>query len=224
MLLRVKNQPNKIKVNNEKQGKRPAVDMGALLPKLIVGIGGSAGALNAYKALLNAMPSNTGMAFVIISHMNPTAHSQLAKILSRHTKMTVMVTSTAMPVLANHVYVIPPDADLFIENYSFKVISPRSGRNKQVDVFFISLAEAMGVRAIGIILSGYDGDGSEGCKHIKAHGGKIFTQDMSAEVDYMPLSAQDSGCVDFVMPLDKIPGKLKSLAAALKTQKLKNRK
>ena len=199
------------------KGSRPAVDMGALHPKLIVGIGGSAGALNAYKALLNAMPSNTGMAFVIISHMNPTAHSQLANILSRHTKMTVMVASMAMPILANHVYVIPPDVDLSIENYSFKVISPRSGRNKQIDIFFVSLAEAMGARAIGIVLSGYDGDGSEGCKHIKAHGGKIFAQDLSAEVAQMTLSAQASGCVDFVMPLDKIPAKLKSLAAAVIT-------
>ena len=201
----------------DKKGKRLAVDMGTLHPTLIVGIGGSAGALNAYKALLEAMPSNTGMAFVIISHMNPTAISQLALILSRRTKMTVKVASMAIPVLANHVYVIPPNADLFIENYTFKVISPRSGGHKQIDVFFVSLAEAMGVRAIGIVLSGYDGDGTEGCKHIKAKGGKTFAQDMSAEVDYMPLSAQASGYVDFVMPLDKIPDKLKSLAAALKT-------
>ena len=201
----------------EKKGKRPAVDMGTLHPKLIVGIGGSAGALNAYKALLDALPSNTGMAFVIISHMNPIAISQLTKILSRHTKMMVKVASMAMPVLANQVYVIPPDADLLIENYTFKVMSPRSGGHKQIDVFFVSLAEAMGVRAIGIVLSGYDGDGTEGCKHIKANGGKTFAQDMSAEVDFMPLSAQASGCVDFVLPLDKIPEKLKSLAAALKT-------
>ena len=202
----------------EKKGKRPAVDMGTLHPKLIVGIGGSAGALNAYKALLDALPPDTGMAFVIISHMNPSANNQLATILSRHTKMTVKVASMAMPILANHVYVIPPDADLLIENYSFKVISPRSGRNKQIDVFFASLAEAMGVRAIGIVLSGYDGDGTEGCKRITANGGKAFAQDMSAEVDFMPLSAQASGCADFVMPLNKIPDKLKSLAAALKTK------
>ncbi len=81
--------------------------MKTVQPKFIVGIGGSAGALNAYKALLNAMPPDTGMAFVIISHMSPTAHSQLAIILQRHTKMRVTVASEAMPILANHVYVIP---------------------------------------------------------------------------------------------------------------------
>jgi len=184
-------------------------------PKFIVGIGGSAGALNAYKALLEAMPHDTRMAFVIISHMNPTAHSQLALILQRRTKMLVTVAAEAMPILENHVYVIPPDADLTMENYHFKVISPRSGRNKQVDLFFISLANAMGERAIGIILSGYDGDGSEGCKHIKANGGKTFAQDSSAEISSMPLSAQAADCVDFVIPLSDIPQKLKSLAAAL---------
>ena len=190
--------------------------MKTVQPKFIVGIGGSAGALNAYKALLDAMPPDTGMAFVIISHMNPTAHSQLALILSRHTKMSVIVASDAMPILANHVYVIPPDSDLTMDNYRFKVISPRTFGHKQVDVFFISLANEMGARAVGIILSGYDGDGTEGCKHIKANGGKTFAQDMSAEVDYMPLSAQAAGCADFVLPLNKIPDKLKRLATALK--------
>lgn len=202
-------------MNNEKKGKRLLINTEVLHPKLIVGIGGSAGALNAYKALLDALPSDTDMAFVIISHMNPSAISQLAIILSRHTKMTVTVASMSMPILSNHVYIIPPDSDLLIENYSFKVISPRSARNKQIDIFLISLAEAVGVRAIGIILSGYDHDGTEGCKHIKANGGKTFTQDMSAEVNFMPLSAQASGSVDFVIPLSKIPGKLKSIAAAL---------
>ena len=131
--------------------------MKTIQPIFIVGIGGSAGALNAYKALLDALPHDTGMAYVIISHMNPTAHSQLAKILQRHTKMSVTVASEAMAILTNHVYIIPPDSDLTIENYRFKIISPRISRNKQVDIFFISLAEAMGVRAVGIILSGYDG-------------------------------------------------------------------
>jgi two-component system CheB/CheR fusion protein len=112
---------------------------------------------------------------------------------------------------------MPPDADLTVENYKLKLITPRIGRNNQIDLFFISLAEAMGVRAVGIILSGYNGDGTEGCRHIRANGGKTFVQDSSAEVGYMPLSAQKADCVDFVLPLNEIPEKLKSLAAALET-------
>ena len=190
--------------------------MGSTRPNFIVGIGGSAGALNAYKSLLDTLPSNTGMAFVIISHMNPAASSQLALILSRHTKMPVTVASMVMPIRANHVYVIPPDANLFILDYTFKVVSPRSKRNVQVDLFLTSLAAAMGARAIGIILSGFDSDGAEGCKQIKAKGGTTFAQDMSAEVDGMPLSAQASGSVDFVLSPAAMPGELLKLVSTYK--------
>ncbi len=133
--------------------------------------------------------------------------------------MPVVLAVTAMPIRANHVYVIPPNADLLIESYTFKVVSPRTRRNDQIDLLFISLAEAMGARAIGIILSGYDGDGTEGCKHIKAAGGTTFAQDMSAEEDGMPLSAQASGCVDFVLPPNKIPDALQRLVSTIATKK-----
>src|ERR1035437_7454525 len=176
-----------------------ALIMGQLHPSFIVGIGGSAGALKAYKAFLDALPSNTSMAFVIGSQIHPTANSQLAQILSSHTKMPVTLASTAMPIRANRVYVIPPNAGLLIESYTFKVATPRTGRDEQIDSLFSSLAEAMGSRAIGIILSGYGSDGTEGCKHIKAQGGKSLAQDMAAEVDGRPLSAQASGCIDFVL-------------------------
>jgi two-component system CheB/CheR fusion protein len=188
--------------------------MGKMNPTFVIGIGGSAGGVKAYKALLDALPSNTGMAFVIVSHILPTANSQLAEILSRHTKMPVIVASSAMPIWANHVYVSPPNADLLIQNYAFTVVSPRTGRNKQVDLFLTSLAKAMGARAICIILSGYDGDGTEGCKRIKTNGGTTFAQDRSAEVDGMPLSAQASGCVDFVLPPHKIADELQRLVSA----------
>lgn len=189
--------------------------MKTLHPNFIVGIGGSAGGLNAYKALLDALPSKTGMAFVIISHITPTANSQLAEILSRHTIMPVGVASPAMPIEANHVYVIPPNADLLIKGYNFKLVSPRTKRNAQIDLFFTSLAEAMGARAVGIILSGFDGDGAEGCKQIKAKGGTTFAQDVSAEVGGMPLSAQASGCVDFVLSPDKMASVLGKMAKRL---------
>jgi len=195
------------------------VGVKALHPNSIVGIGGSAGALNAYKALLDALPSNTGMAFVMVSHIHFTAESQLVQILSGRTKMPVTVASPAMPIRANHVYVIPPNPDLLIESYTFKVASPRNRRNKQIDLLFISLAQALGARAIGIILPGYHGDGIEGCKHIQATGGKTFAQDMSAEVDGMPLSAEVSACVDFVLPPHKIPDALRRLARTLAIRK-----
>lgn len=186
--------------------------MGKLKPNFIVGIGGSAGAFNAYKGLLEALPSNTGMAFVIISHMNPAASSQLAKLLSKRTEMPVTVAINAMAIFANNVYVIPPDADLSIENNLLKVTSPRIKRNTQIDLFFISLAESMTTQAIGIVLSGYDGDGAKGCMKIKANGGSTFAQDQSAEVNAMPQSAEATGCVDFVLPVDKIAAELTKMS------------
>lgn len=177
----------------------------------VVGIGASAGGLNAYKTFFDALPFDTGMAFVVISHIHPAAHSQLAEILSRHTKMTVLLAANAMRVRPNEVYVIPADADLRIENGELRVISPRIKRNTQVDLFFTSLATAMGTGAVGIVLSGYDGDGAEGCMRIKEVGGTTFAQDSSAEVNGMPNSARATGCVDFVLPPEKIPAELQKL-------------
>ena len=181
-------------------------------PNYIVGIGGSAGGLKAYKELLEALPSDTGMAFVFVSHMFPEATSQLAHILSRHTKMPATVATARIDILANHVYIIAPNVDLNIEDSVFKVISPRIKRNTQIDVFFTSLAVSMGKRAIGIILSGYDGDGTEGCKQIKAKGGITFAQDDSADISHMSLSAQATECVDFVLSPKKIAEELIKLA------------
>ena len=194
-------------------------------PDFIVGIGGSAGGLVAYMAFLDALPCDTGMAFVIVSHMFPSAQSQLALLLSWHTKMPVAVASTGMRIRANHVYVCPPNADLLIERQAFRLVSPRT-INKQVDLFLTSLAEAVGARAIGIVFSGYDGDGTEGCRQIKAKGGTTFAQDASAEVGYMPLGAQASGSIDFVLSPAQIPGELRKLASAviLKTRKPDNAK
>ncbi len=186
--------------------------MNTTRPNYIVGVGGSAGALNAYKALLQSLTVDTGMAFVIISHMSPEAHSQLALLLSRCSTMPTMVAVSGMPIRANHVYVIPTNADLEVEQFMFKVISPRSKRNAQIDLFFASLAAAMGQYAIGIVLSGYDGDGTLGVQYIKEKGGTTFAQDASAEVDNMPTSAQASTYVDFVLPPPKIAEALMQIA------------
>ena len=177
-------------------------------PNFVVGIGASAGGLNAYKAFFDALSSNTGMAFVVISHIHPAAHSELAEILSRHTKMTVLLATSEMRVRANQVYVIPGNADLLLENGALNVISPRTRRNAQVNIFFSSLAAAMGTHAVGIVFSGYDSDGAEGCKRIKAAGGTTFAQDNSAEVSGMPVSARATGCIDFVLAPEQIPAEL----------------
>ncbi len=188
--------------------------MTATRPIYVVGIGGSAGGLRAYIALFDALRSDTGMAFVIISHMSPTnSHSLLAELLQGHTRMPVATAREGMQVKANQVYVIPVNADLRLDGYGFTCTSPRT-MNKQVDIFFTSLATAMGPRAIGIILSGYDGDGSLGCAQIKAKGGITFAQDASASVDGMPLSAQAAGCIDRVLPAEQMGSALQALASA----------
>ncbi len=196
--------------------------MATLLPEYIVGIGGSAGSLPAFKALLSALSSKTGMSFIFVSHIYPTANSQLAEILARNTKMPVMLAADKMQIQKNSVYVIPPDSDLFVENYAFKVISPRRVRNKQIDIFFSSLADAVGSSAIGIVFSGYDGDGTEGCQKIKSKGGTTFAQDESAVVDSMPLRAVAAGHVDFVMAPEKIAMELLKMGKNPKNNKIHN--
>jgi len=162
---------------------------------------------------MDAVSPQTGMAFVIVLHIIPDATSQLAWILSRRTKMPVTVAETAMQIRANHVYVCPPNADLHAEKGdTLRIVSPRTKRNVQVDVLFTSLSLAMRQRAIGVVFSGYDGDGAKGCRAIKATGGVNFAQDASAEVGHMPMSAQATGCVDFVLSPEKIADRLLLMA------------
>ena len=189
--------------------------MTATSPNFVVGIGASAGGLSAYKSFFDALPPDTGMAFVVISHINPAANSQLAAILSLHTKMTVVVAASRMKVQANEVYVIPGNADLLLEDQTLIVISPRNRRNTQIDLFFSSIALVMGPRAVGIVFSGYEGDGAAGCQRIKAAGGTTFAQDATAEVSSMPLRARATGCVDFVLPAYEMPAELQKMTGRL---------
>jgi len=186
----------------------------SLAPNYIVGIGGSAGGLIAFKDLLDCLPSDTGMAFVFAAHIHPDAASYLAEILSRHTKMPTKLASNGITIHVNHVYVSQPNTDLLVKNYKFKVVSPRTKGNVLVDYLLISLAESMGPRAIGIVLSGYDGDGTVGCKLIKEKGGITFAQDSSVEVGQMPRSAQAAGFIDFVLSPCKISEELARIAKA----------
>ena len=151
------------------------------------------------------------MAFVVVSHLDPTRESLLPQILSWSTQMPVVEAGEGMRVEPNHVFVIPPNVNLYLEDGAFALESPRTlrdGRHPQVDFFLTSLAQSVRSRAVGIILSGGDGDGTEGCKAIKAHGGFTFAQDLSAQVDSMPLHAVAAGCVDLVLSPKEISEEL----------------
>lgn len=169
-------------------------------PRAIVGIGASAGGLEAFSAFLEAMPPDTGLAFVFVLHMAPGHHSLLAEILSRVTSMRVTEVQQEVKVEPNHVYVIPPGRAMIIEDGMLK-LSPRpeAAQHRSVDGFFSSLAAALGHRSIGVILSGTATDGTIGLEAIKVAGGLTFAQDASALHDGMPQSAISSGCVDLVL-------------------------
>ena len=129
--------------------------------------------------------------------------------------MPVLLAVSGMLVRANEVYVIPANADLLLEDGTLIVISPRNRRNTQIDIFFSSIALAMGPLAVGIVFSGYEGDGAAGCQRIKAAGGTTFAQDATAEVSSMPLRARATGSIDFVLPANEMPAELLKMIGKL---------
>ncbi|MEG4084230.1 chemotaxis protein CheB [Microcoleus sp. POL10_C6] len=177
----------------------------------VVGMGASAGGLEAFMQLLSHLPIDTGMAFVIIQHMLPHQESTLSVILARSTLMPVHEVTDGMLIAPNQVYVIPPNFSMTIERSVLK-LTPR-GRGKgvfmSVDTFLFSLAEERGNKAIGVILSGGDSDGAQGLKAIKAAGGITFAQcQESAQVSSMPNTAVATGQVDFILTPEKIAQKI----------------
>src|SRR5262245_46015687 len=175
-------------------------------PFPIVGIGASAGGLEAFTEILRALPSDTGMAFVVIQHLDPTHASMLTEILSRATSMLVTEVTDQMVVEPNHVYVIPPGVTMGIGRGTLQ-LTPRTdtrGQHRPIDHFLRVLAEDQGHRAIGVILSGSATDGTLGLEAIKAEGGITFAQDDTAQHTSMPSSAVAAGCVDFVLPPARI--------------------
>ena len=175
----------------------------------IVGIGASAGGLEAFTQLLKALPGDTGMAFVLVQHLAPTHASALAEILSRATKMPVTEVQDEPTVEPNHVYVIPPARSMIIAGDTLQLL-PREGAgiHRPIDQFFCSLAAEWRHRAIGVVLSGTATDGTLGLEAIKAEGGITFAQDATAQHDGMPHSAIASGCVDFVLAPEEIAGEI----------------
>ncbi len=180
---------------------------------LIVGIGASAGGLEAFRRMLSALPADTGAAFVLIQHLAPDRASALAEILSRATAMPVTEVSDEPEVLPNRVYVIPPDRNMILSRGHLRLV-PREagGRNLPIDLFFRSLAQTQRHRAVGVVLSGTASDGTLGLEEIKAEGGITFAQDDSAHHASMPHSAVASGCVDFVLAPEGIARELTHLA------------
>ena len=191
---------------DEKQPKR--------LPFPIVGLGASAGGLDAFSQLMKALPVTTGMAFVLIQHLDPTHESQLTEIVSRITEMPAQVAQEGMIVEPNHVYIIPPNTSLTISEGALRLV-PRSLDtipHLPIDRFFQSLAEEQGRLAIGVILSGNGSDGSEGLKAIKSQCGITFAQEEStAKFSGMPLSAIRTGIVDSFAPQQTLPPNLREL-------------
>ena len=174
----------------------------------VVGIGASAGGLEAFTQLLKALPADTGMAFVLVQHLAPTHVSALAEILSRATTMPVVEVQDELPVEPNRVYVIPPDRGMIIVRGVLQLLPRGSGPHRPVDQFFRALAEDRRHQAIGVILSGTATDGTLGVEAIKGEGGITFAQDETAQHDGMPHSAVASGCVDLTLPPDGIAREL----------------
>jgi two-component system CheB/CheR fusion protein len=195
--------------DNNAESLPPEPVLPAILP--VVGLVASAGGLDAYKAFLDAMPANSGMAFVLIPHLDPRHESMMAPLLARHSDMPITEAREQQPLQPDHIYVIPPDRYLTLHAGVIQVSRPPdpTGGEIAIDPFLLSLADDQQERAICIILSGTGSHGTLGLKAVKAAGGMAMVQEPStAEYDRMPRSAIDTGLVDYVLPPGDMPAVL----------------
>lgn len=174
----------------------------------VVGIGASAGGLEALQDFFKAMPLETGLGFVVIQHLSPDYRSLMDELLARYTQIPIKKVKDGMPVEPNTIYLIPPRKNLSI--FHGKLLleeqGARSGLNLPIDIFFRSLAKDYGKKAISIVLSGTGSDGTLGTRAIKEAGGMVMAQDeRSAKFDGMPRSTISTGLVDFILPPSKMP-------------------
>ncbi|MDH4763895.1 two-component system CheB/CheR fusion protein [Pseudomonas oryzihabitans] len=190
------------------------------LPFPVVGIGASAGGIQALLHFFEALPADCGMAFVVVMHLSREHQSHLDEILQRVTRLPVQQVTQPVPIQAEHVYVIPPGSDLTM-NDGYLRLAPAErpqGDHVAVDLFFRALADVHKTHAVAIVLSGNGADGSVGLGRIKEQGGVTLAQaPEDAEFDSMPKSAITAGVVDFVLPVVEMPQKLLELAATLST-------
>jgi len=177
----------------------------------VVGIGASAGGLEALEAFFRNMPPDPGMAFVVVQHLDPTYKGILTELIQRTTAMRAFQIKDGMALKPDHIYVIPPNADLSILNGTLRLQKPSITRGLRlpIDFFFRHLAEDQKEKGIGVILSGMGSDGTNGIKAIKEKMGMAMAQDPnSAKYDSMPRNAIESGMVDYIAPVEELPAKL----------------
>jgi len=191
----------------------PQSDIDSLSPVYYVGVGASAGGLEALESFFSQMPAENGMAFIVIQHLSPDYKSMMVELLSKRTAMIVRRAEEGMLVEANSVYLIPPKKNLSI--FHGKLLLSESehsrGLNLPIDVFLRSLADDQAEKAIGVILSGTGSDGVRGIRAIKEAGGMVMVQsEESAKFDGMPRAATSTGLADFILPPDEMPAKLSS--------------
>jgi len=168
----------------------------------VVAIGASAGGLEAYTEFFHALPTDTGMAFVLVQHLDPSHRSMLAEILGKATRMPVEEVKPKVRIRPDHVYVIPAGASMSVADGLLMLTPRRKGpaQHLPINIFMRSLAEQRRSGAIGVIFSGTGADGTSGMEDIKAEGGITFVQEPgTAKYDSMPRNAIDSGCVDFIL-------------------------
>ena len=191
--------------------------MDTVVPSHYVGVGASAGGLEAIEEFFSAMPVDTGLAFVVIQHLSPDYKSLMVELLAKRTTIPVKRAEDGMKVLPDHIYLIPPQKNLRIFHGKLILIDqdhrhgPVQGLNLPIDIFLRSLAEDQGDRAIAVILSGTGSDGTRGVSAVKEAGGMVMVQDPeTARFDGMPKSAIATGLADFVLPPREMPAQLQS--------------
>ena len=201
-------EPTSPSLRNKRAGCKVKPDANGTFP--IVGIGSSAGGLEACQALLKALPADLGMAFIFVPHLDPSRQSAFSEILARSTAMPVNDVVDGTLVAPNHVFVIPRNCEMTITEGVLHISEREQPRpvNTTIDTFLRSLAADQGSNAIGIILSGTASDGTNGLAAIKGEAGITFAQDSSAKYDGMPASAIASGCVDLVLSSEGIAREL----------------
>ncbi len=180
----------------------------ARMERPVAGMVASAGGLDAFKKFFTAMPADSGIAFVLIPHLDPTHESLMVELLTRHTTMPVVEAVEGMPVLADRVHIIPPNKNMTISGGVLRLTGPvdRAGWQTSIDLFLRSLAEDQLEKAICIILSGTGTHGTVGLTAVKAAGGMAMVQDpASAGYPVMPESAIATGLADYVLPPEQMP-------------------